>query len=240
MFFPPMVSFSFAAVAPMFWYGSVILRFVMATAAVVPGCIGFYLALMYVENMRSDHEFWHGFMMVMFTCLMAIATVALTVQMWSRWTLSHARFDDEALPTLGIRSLIELTAIAAIGCAVFVSNDFGDYLEVMLLFAGVGSLAAAAIISTLIAYFRAGDRSRVAALVGFVFAFGAALVMNGFFAVQEYGWDVISAEMILIGFTSIYGAAVTCGVMWLCLRWLRFCGWRCLNRKHEQKLMCAD
>ena len=38
LLYPPVVCFAFATVTPMFWYGSVFLRFAMASFAVLPGC----------------------------------------------------------------------------------------------------------------------------------------------------------------------------------------------------------
>ena len=110
MLLPPMVGFSFAAVTPMFWYGSIILRFAMATAAVLPGCLGFAFTLVRVEN-GAPYGFAHAFSLVMFTCLMTIATVALTTQLWSRWTLSHARSDVTTLPPTGLHHLTALARL---------------------------------------------------------------------------------------------------------------------------------
>ena len=230
MLLPPMVGFSFAAVTPMFWYGSIILRFAMATAAVSPGCLGFAFALFSVEN-GAPHGFAHAFSLVMFTCLMTIATVALTTQLWSRWTLSHARSDVTTLPPTGIGSMIELTGVAAVGFTVFMSNDFLEYLEGMYLFGGISCMAAIAIISTQIAFLCEGPRSRAATVTSFAFAFAAAFVLNSFFGVMEYGWDVLTGELFLISAASLYGALLICGLMWVCLRWLRFCGWQCIDRR---------
>ncbi|QDV83307.1 hypothetical protein [Stieleria magnilauensis] len=236
MLLPPVVGFSFAATTPMFWYGSVFLRFAMAIAAVLPGCIGFAIAMVIVEE-TAPGGFFHAFSLVMFTCLMAIASVALTTQLWSRWTLSHARSDMTALPPTGIRTMIELTGVAAIGCAVFMSNGSLEYLEGIYLFGGMGFMAAIAIICTQIAFLREGPRSRTATLpyFGLAAAFAAAFILNGFFGVVEYGWDVLASELILISAASLYGALVIYGVMWICLSWLRFCGWQCTDRRHMRQ-----
>ena len=231
---PPMIGFSFTAVTPMFWYGSITVRFVMATAAVLPACFGFVIALTKIEN-GTPSGFVHSFSLVMFTSLMTIATVALTVQLWSRWTLSHTRPDVTALPPTGIGSMIELTGVAAVGCAFFMSNDFFEYLEGMLLFGGISFMAAIAIIITQITFLRDGPRSRNAKICGFLFAFAAAFVLNGFFAVTEYGWNALTGGWNFISAASLYGALLTCGVMWVCLRWLRFCGWQCIDRRNPQR-----
>lgn len=233
MLLPPMVGFSFAAVTPMFWYGSIILRFAMASVAVLPGCLGFAFTLITVEN-GAPSDFLHAFSMVMFTCLMTIATVALTTQLWSRWTLSHARVDVTPLPPTGIVSMIELTGVAAVGCAIFMSNNFLDYLQGMYLFGGIAFMAAIAIICTQIAFLREGPRSRAATVASFAFAFAAAFVLNSFFGVMEFGWDVLASELLLISAASLYGSFLICAPMWVCLRWLRFCGWRCIDRRSSR------
>ena len=232
MLLPPMVGFSFAATTPMFWYGSVILRFAMAIAAVLPGCLGCGIAVAIVEGGQPD-GFFHAFSLVMFTCLMTIAMVALTTQLWTRWTLSHARSHVAALPPTGIRTMIELTGVAAIGCAVFMSNGSLEYLEGIYLFGGMGFMASIAIICTQIAFLREGPRSRTATLpyFGLAAAFASAFILNSFFGVVEYGWDVLSSELFLISAASLYGALVIYGVMWICLSWLRFCGWQCIDRR---------
>ncbi|WP_182870156.1 hypothetical protein [Stieleria mannarensis] len=227
---PPLVGFTFAVLTPMFWYGSIILRFAMATAAVLPGCVGFGVALSLVEN-GLPHDFVPSFSAVMFTCLMAVATVALTTQLWSRWTLSHARSDATTLPQTGIRSMIELTGIAAVGCAVLMSSGFLEYLEGIYLFGGIGFMAAIAIICTQIAFLRKGSRSRTATVTSLIFAFAAAFVLNSFFAVMEFGLDVLTVQLLWISATSLYGALLICATMWICLSWLRFCGWQCIDRK---------
>lgn len=234
---PPLITFAFTAVTPMFWYGSVTVRFAMALASTLPACIGFGLMVTALEG-RTPADFWIGFSLVMFTSLMATAATAVTIQMWSRWTMTHDRADDEPLPRSGTRSMIELTAIAAVGCSVFVSLDLGEYIEGILFFGGLGFISAITITCALIAYFRAGQKRRTALVIGFLFAFAAAYLLNGFFAAMEYGWDVLSIEALLIGSVSLYGATLNIAVMWLCLRWLKACGWRCINRKMEARATC--
>ena len=234
MFFPPMVGFAFATVGSMFWYGSIALRFVIATLAVLPGCVGFLVAMTWLEE-SGPRDFYYAFAMVMFTSFVATAAVALTVQIWSRWTLTHARIDGSALPVPGIRSMIELTGIAAIGFSIFASNDIGDIIDGILFFGAFGLLASAAIISVLIGFLGGGGRRRPAAMISACCAFCVALLPNGFFAVVEYGWDALSTESLLIAGASLYGAALIGCLMWLCVRWLHFCGWRCIHRTTERQ-----
>jgi hypothetical protein len=131
--------------------------------------------------------------------------------------------------------MIELTAIAAVGFSVFVSSEVVvEYIEGVLFFGGMGALMSIAVISASIAYFRppVTTRSRwgLPRVISLIFAFSSACLLNGFIATMEFGWDVLTGEFLMIGLASLYGAAVILLLMWLCLRWLRLCGWSCERR----------
>ena len=231
---PPIVCFSVATVVPMFWYGPLTFRFVMAAAAVVPACFAFLTAIYMLEH-GPPNDFWVDFLIVMFAAFVASAALSLVIQMWSPWTLTHARETTKPLPPLGIFSMIELTAISAAGFAVFMSQDFSDVVLGVVWVAGMTSFATLCVIGASIAYFRASDQLRFsAAFVGFSGAFGVAFVNNAFFASLEYGWQVIGSETVLIAFTSLYGAIWIFGLLWISLRWLKFCGWTCVDRRSEK------
>lgn len=231
LLFPPAIAFSFATVAPMFWYGSIVFRFGVATAMVLPGCLCFYTAFSIVEGFNNGNDFWLGFACVMFAHFLTAGAIALTIQMWSPWALSHARPRDAPLPTLGTRSLMELTVIAAVGFALIMSFDSTPYLEGIVFFVALGFLSSLAVIGALIAFLRDGARNYRAAMISAALAFGSACLLTGFFAVMEYGWESLIYDGPLVIAVSIYGAVLICAVMWLCIWWLRGCGWVCLNRR---------
>lgn len=232
LLFPATISFSFATVTPMFWYGSIVFRFALAALMVLPGCIAFYVAASWTGELGGGN-FWPGFMAVMFVYFLTAGSVALTIQMWSPWALSHARHRDSPLPTLGTRSMMELTVIAAVGFAVIVSIDTSEFMEGLLFFAALGLLSSLAVISLLIAFLRQDHKNHRAAVISAGFAFGSAFLLTGFLAVMEFGWDSILFHFFLVSAISVYGAVLICGVMWLCLWWLRSCGWLCVNRKEQ-------
>jgi hypothetical protein len=229
---PAAVSFSFATVTPMFWYGSIVFRFALAALMVLPGCFAFYLAASWTGELAGGN-FWRGFIAIMFVHFLTAGSVALTIQMWSPWALSHARHRDSPLPTLGTRSMMELTVIAAVGFAVMVSIDIGELMGALLFFAALGFMSSLAVISLLIAFLRQGHQNNQAAVISAAFAFGSAFLLTGFMAVMEFGWDSIHFHFILVSAISVYGAVLICGVMWLCLWWLRSCGWLCVNRRER-------
>jgi hypothetical protein len=232
LLYPPVVCFAFATVTPMFWYGSVFLRFAMASFAVLPGCIAFVVVVSIMESGAND--FWRDFFAVMFAYFITAAAIALGVQLWSPWTMTHAREGSPVAPPTGTRSMLELTAIAAIGCAVLGSIDLESVLEGVLFFTVFAFLASIAIISLLIIALGEKERKRIAVIVALGAAFVGAVFVNGFFAVMEYGWHALTAEFLLIGAVSMYGVVVIGALMALCLGWLRYCGWTCINRKNQR------
>jgi hypothetical protein len=233
LLFPPAISFSFATVTPMFWYGSIVLRFAIAALMVFPGCVAFYLAASWADEF-SSHDFWMGFACVMFAHFLTAGTIALTIQMWSPWALSHARPRGAPLPALGTRAMMELTVIAAVGFAVIVSIDSSKYTDGIIFFAVLGCLSSLAVISALIAFLREGSRNYHSAIISAVLAFGSACLLTGFLAVVEFGWQSLIYEAPFVAAVSLYGAVLICAIMWLCLWWLRSCGWSCINRRESK------
>jgi hypothetical protein len=129
---------------------------------------------------------------------------------------------------------MELTGVAAIGCAVFMVEGFGDIVEGILFFAAMGAISSLAVIAILIAFLREQSRNRWFATIAFVACFAMAWLMCGFFAVMEFSWDSLASNSVYISATSLVGATVIAAVMWLCVSWLRFCGWRCVNRGQKE------
>ncbi len=165
--FPPIISFSFATVTPMFWYGSVLLRFATGFLMVVPGCVAFYTLFLLIDNGAPD-DFWFQLSGVMFTQFLVAGTVALVVQMWSPWTLTHQRDQQTPLPPLGTLAILELTGVAAIGCAVFMTEGMGEIWQGILFFAAMGAVSSLAVITVLIAFLREDRRNLISAVLALV------------------------------------------------------------------------
>ena len=150
--------------------------------------------------------------------------------------MSHARGKDTHLPPLGTRAMFELTVVAAIGFAVFVSVDKFEFMEGLLFFTAVGALSSAAVVFSQIALLREGRRSFPAVVVSAVFAFATAAIFNGFFAVAEFGWELDASSVLVVGAVSLYGGVVIFAVMSLCLWWLHRCGWRCVRQRESRRI----
>lgn len=238
LFLPPVVCFAFATVTPMFWCGSVFVRFALASLAVLPGSVACCALISILEP--GDEDFWRIFFVVMFAYFMTTAAISLTVQLWSPWTMTHAREDLASTPATGTRSMLELTAITAIGCAVVASMEFEDVIEGVFFFSAFAVLATIAIISVLISILGAAQLTRKGIAIAVGTSFLASLFVSGFIAVAEYDWYALRDEFLLIGLVSLYGTALICGLMAVCLGWLRRCGWRCIHRHRPIKVDPLD
>lgn len=238
LFYPPIVCFAFATVTPMFWYGSVFVRFAMASLSVIPGCVAFVIVLSLVEP--GENDIWLDFFAVIFPYFITAATIALGVQLWSPWTMAHVRDDPELCPPTGTRSMLELTGIAAIGCAVLANVDFSDVMEGLLFFLGFSVLASVGIISVLIIALGQDPSLKKAIAVTAAFAFAIAFFVNGFFAIMEYDWYALTSEFLLIAGVSLYGMCVIGILVAVCLRWLHHVGWTCVDRRRQRKPELID
>jgi hypothetical protein len=172
----------------------------------------------------------------MFSQFLVAGTVALVVQMWSPWTLTHQREERTPLPPLGTLAILELTGVAAIGCMVFMTEGMGEIWQGLLFFAAMGAFSSLAVITVLIAFLREDCRNLVSAGLAMVASLAMSSLMCGFFAVMQFGWNSIRGNFLYFTATALLGASVICGVMWLCVRWLRLCGWRCVNRNEKRAL----
>ena len=130
--------------------------------------------------------------------------------------------------------MLELTAVAAIGCAILAAIDLESVMEGVLFFTAFAFLASLAIISLLIIALGESDRKRLAVIMAAGSAFVGAALVNGFFAVMEYDWYALTTEFLLIGAVSLYGVVVIGALMALCLGWLHHCGWTCINRRKQR------
>ena len=154
--------------------------------------------------------------------------------------MTHAREGSSFAPPTGTRSMLELTAIAAIGCAILGAIDLKSVMEGVLFFTAFAFLASIAIISLLIIALGENERKRLAVIVAAGSAFVGAALVNGFFVVMEYDWYALTTEFLLIGAVSVYGVVVISALMALCLGWLRYCGWTCINRRNQRVRELAE
>ena len=54
---PLVTGFSIAMITPMFWYGSMLFRFVVAALMVFPGCLSLYGSMTLFESFRGNADF---------------------------------------------------------------------------------------------------------------------------------------------------------------------------------------
>lgn len=233
--FPAIIAFSFATVTPMFWYGSVLLRFASGVVSVLPGIMAFIVSLALVEEVSFDDDFFLGFASVMYAQFVAAGVVAVTVQMWSPFTLTHARDPESPLPGTGTRALVDLTGIAALGFAISVVADFEDYIVGMLIFGGFGLISSLGVIIAFITFMTRHRWSRFGAVVVVGCAFVTSMLLCGVVATEMFGWESIWYNLLLVSSVALFGTMIVCVVTWLCIAWLRRCGWRCVRRDEERR-----
>lgn len=232
LFFPVIIGVAFATVVPMFWYGSIWLRCTTAMVLVLPSCLAFGVTFWSLQMNRSPASFISDTSVVLFSYFMTASTTSLAVQLFTPWTLCHARGSEKPLPPTGLRSLMELILLAAIGFAILMSIHAENLFWGMMFFSGLGTLASASIILLLIVFLRSPRRrSKSGTLATVLLAIAAAWMLNGFFAALEFGRDALWNEFFLIMATSVYGAVIICSTMAMYLWWLRSWGWQCVDRR---------
>jgi len=228
MIYPAIMGFVFATVTPMFWYGSVLIRCAMATLIVLPGCI-----VSYVSSRSLSH--FEGYWITTLALFCVIAAIPVMLQLATQWTLSHSRITAAPATPVGTRNIMELTIVAALGCAFFLRADTSEFVESLLFFSALGALCGVAAISMLIAFLRVGSRNLLAAGVTVVFAFAAAFIFSGMLAFLETGWAALPKMLLPIFASALYGTVALICLMWLYLWWLRSCGWACINKADEKQ-----
>ncbi|TWU35279.1 hypothetical protein Q31b_53750 [Novipirellula aureliae] len=225
---PVFILLCLATTAAMFWYGSLTMRFGMALLMVVPGFLTFLFSMSLFQNVSDIPSTMSS---VLLAQLLAGATVAILIQFWTPWTLTHLRDADSPLPSTGIQSMIELTAIAAVSFTLFKLIDVIDLYEGLIFFAVVGVLGTSACTRAMIVFLSKEKCDRRAIVLAMLVAYFLAFAFNGFFAVAEFGWDSIRNNVIQIALLALYGAAILFGTVWVTLAWLSGCGWQCVNRR---------
>ncbi|TWU31550.1 hypothetical protein [Novipirellula artificiosorum] len=228
---PPLMLFAIMVVTPMFWYGSVLVRFGIAVCMILPGSVLFVVLLNLVVDGNIDGDFVEGYSAGLFSQLLGSGFVAVVVQFWTPWTLSHLRESVEPMPPMGIRSIIELTVIAAFSFAVFGAADVPGVMVGILFFGATGTLMSLVCIGVMVATLRHEKTNYRLAFASILPAMIATFVFNGFFAVEMFGWGGLIGYWWLVLPVSLYGSMLIGGTMLLALSWLRGCGWCCVNRK---------
>lgn len=234
---PAMVGFTFVIVATMFWCGSVAAKFPLAFLLAVPGgcaALGFATPVKHLGLSGSQLA------IITVAIYLLIATVAVVLQMWSRWTLSHSRPVDSLRDPTSTRAIMELTTVAALGCTLLMSMNMSDIVEPLLLFAALAVLLTFAALAMIIAVLRVDRRNLFAASLALLFAFSSSAVYSSAIAFDVFGWSKLPRLIVPILGSAAYGTMVICGVFWIAVMWMRGCGWICLSRQDERRVRERD
>ena len=228
-FIPMVVSLAMATVTPLFWYGSVLIRFGLASVVVLPGAIAFSIGFDF-DGVRPS----------LFAMFLSIAMVTVLVQLWTQWTVSHSRPMDTPIQPTGTRSIMELTGIASVCCAVFAAIDFTDIGLTVALSALVSVITAVAVIGMVIAWLRPRQGNLLGVLAAGLSTLTGSVVLCGSVAVLGIGVQAIGARLLELIGVAIFGAVVFLVLILAGIWWLRICGWVCLNREQEKAALDAE
>ncbi|NNE00427.1 MAG: hypothetical protein HKN47_24170 [Pirellulaceae bacterium] len=228
IFFPAATVGAIVIAVPMFWHISVLKRYLVAVAMFVPAVVGLSIGLIVLLDAPAD-EMVPGTVTLFSAAFVAAASVAVAFQMCSPWTLTHLRRSDEPLPRLGIRTLFELTMIVAITIAFIRLVESDMTSGPILLFAGIAGFASLMGILACIAFLRDGEVTVLALIGAGVAAFGMSFVFVSTIATLEYGWSSVWDQFYVTLPVTLVGAAIVFGTAYLCIYWLRQCGWRCVR-----------
>ncbi|TWU60007.1 hypothetical protein Poly51_02800 [Rubripirellula tenax] len=233
---PPMVAISFAVAMAMFWHRPVMLRVLVAIVMTVPGSATFILVLSAALGEPLNRDFWIPPFACLFAHFLAAGTVAVFVQLFTPWTLSHQSGPRAvSIAPTNLLSLFELTVFFAIGFAVLLAISTEEMILGLAFFAIWGSLSTAAIIYimtvTLTPETESSDSLRHRRWIAIVFIFLCVVATNVFFAMSMYNWQLSLPNLPRIAASSLYGTALGSGTCEIMVSMLRSSRWTVVNRR---------
>lgn len=228
-----------------FWYVDLWRRFALALLVTVPG-----LAMVFFGMIQMDLLSWSDLIPAAPLSLMAfcvaVGTVILPIQMWSRWSLSHASDEVREMPSMGTRTIMELTLIASAVFAFGLLARSDDLIFEMLVAIIVGAMSACAMLSLALTRLRRDRRGTWFGVVMSLLFSSAAMFLMSLHAFSRYeetiAWFAAGNETTVVAATSIVGTSI----FYICLEmgrwWLRACGWQCVDRREaaqaDDRLVC--
>lgn len=228
---PGMIAFTFTTTSVLFWHGPLLIRFALGLGLVTPPVLLMSMLFMAMEP-GSASDFLFAACTVFFCQFLSSAVVAVAYQFFSPWYLTEATHADAPeSPRMGLRSMLELTGLAALGFVIIPSLADSDLGIGMAFFAVWGFISTIATIGIMIGLLADPPNRAKGWGIALAFSFGASAMICGFFAVAEFGWGVLSIEMLYVGFASLYGTLLSAGVFALLVKVLQRNGWRCVNRR---------
>ncbi|TWU46417.1 hypothetical protein Poly59_53590 [Rubripirellula reticaptiva] len=227
---PTLAIFSFVTATSFFWFRSVLLRVIVAAVAVSFGFAVFATMFRLIEG-ASIEEMLLQSGTCLFAQFVATATVALFVQFFTPYTLSHAQpLDSAPIPPTGLRNFFELTVFFAVGFAILVAVGTEDLHAGLVFFGAWGVVSTISIITLMISTMQSGANNRIGWWVAMFFAIGCSALLNGFYAVGLFGWSFQLTNAAIVVAVSIYGALVFAASFAVCIALLQEFQWSVINR----------
>ncbi|MGB7348056.1 MAG: hypothetical protein WBD20_27775 [Pirellulaceae bacterium] len=213
-------------VVTMFWYPSVILRFVVAILILIPGTEA-YFATHYLASGHRLMKYYFGVDAMLMSFFVGAAVVGLTAQMMTRWELTHLQYGQRSRRVIGIPMLMELTGVAALAYALFRVLEGGQMSLQNGQFLLLGFLCSLPVLSGCFLILRPGCDKSIALVAFLCTASLASYVCVALRVVPEFGAKVLRNEFGSILVVSAIGTSIILLTTSASLIWLRFCGWNC-------------
>ncbi|MGB7345892.1 MAG: hypothetical protein WBD20_16870 [Pirellulaceae bacterium] len=227
--FPATAVSAFSIAVVMFWHVSLVARFIVAVAMFTPAVIALTIGIAWMEGGRMDEDLISAMCVLFSAAFASAASVGIFFQLATPWTLTHLRINEEELPRLGIRTLIELTTIVALTFAFASALNNDIPIEATLSFAGIAGLGALMGIISCLAFLRERPIGMTGLIGSFAGAFAMSFAFVGIIATAEYGWTSVIDQFYVTLPVSLFGAAIISASVAVCITWLRKCGWRCVR-----------
>ncbi|MEL6104954.1 MAG: hypothetical protein AAFU85_02905, partial [Planctomycetota bacterium] len=127
LFFPTLSVATFAVVAPMFCPGSMLRRVLFTFVTLVPG--GFVAGIMFWLTDGRDQPYALPMFYFFLGLFYGAGTVTVLTQMITPWSLTPARNENANTPPFGLGTLIQFTALIAVGFGLFALPVAEEYLR---------------------------------------------------------------------------------------------------------------
>ncbi|QDT11093.1 hypothetical protein [Planctomycetes bacterium K23_9] len=218
-----------ALVVIMFWFPSIILRFVTALFILAPGTTAFFWVYEVIQG-DAISSFFYGVPALLMSFFVGSATIGLAMQMMTPWELTHCQWQTRKRRLTGITSLMELTVVVALAYALFKRLEGGEISVQNAQLLSLGFLFSLPTLVACILFLRLeqSSRSRIQLALAFVaLAWAGSFAFVCFEVIPYFGTSILPQKFSWLATLSLLGTLLTVLTTAISMAWLRFCGWSC-------------
>ncbi|QDT05249.1 hypothetical protein K227x_36490 [Rubripirellula lacrimiformis] len=236
-FAAPLACLTLISVTSALWCVSLLRRFLLAVAVLMPGTAMLAFGLAQLGWLDLAEAFAQTLYQILAYTVVS-SSLVLPIQMWGRWSLSHARESPGVLPKLGTRSIMELTMIASLVFAIFMFVRGSELWYQILIVAAIALVSTIAITLIVVSHLLRPRTGRwLAILVSSGFAY-AAMTLTSICVFASYDESIVwfnqNAQYTVIVIISILGTCLFMATAMVGQWWLRGCGWQCISPHRAQ------